>query len=212
MKAAKKLFVASAASLLMVGAHAESSKFYWGGELGFAQVKDQAGELASALIGSVGGAATVTQDSTVTAFKVLGGYRYTENLDLELAYFQSSTINYNFNGVSRTSVAYTGSVGQKFSGFEYAANLRPNVSSGWNDLYFRIGGHSSKIDVNTAINANAVSASAGKGYSGTGTVYGVGYDQKINASSKVRYSIMQYDKIGGESGGTVYSIGFVKDF
>jgi hypothetical protein len=166
------------------------------------------------LVSAVGGAATATQDSTVSTFKILAGYRYTENLDLEAAYFQSGTASLNFNGVSRGAVAYTGSSSLKFSGFEYAANVRPSVASGWNDLYFRVGGHSSKLDTNVSINANAVSASSNTSYSGTGTLYGVGYDQKINETTKVRYSAVKYSKVGGESdsGGTVYSIGFVKDF
>ena len=209
-----KVIAIALASIASFSAYADQGKTYWGGEFGISKLDDQTGSITSGLVSAVGGAATATQDSNISTFKILGGYRYTENLDLEVAYFQSGTANLNFNGVSRGAVAYTGNASLKFSGFEYAANVRPSVASGWNDLYFRVGGHSSKLESNVSINANAVSASSGKSYSGTGTLYGVGYDQKFNETTKVRYSVVKYSKMGGESdsGGTVYSIGFVKNF
>lgn len=210
----KKIIAIAVASFAVLSAHAEEGKMYWGGEFGISKLDDSTGTLTSSLVSSVGGAATATQDSTVSTFKILGGYRYTENLDLEAAYFQSNTANLNFNGVSRGSVAYTGNANMKFSGFEYAANVRPSIASGWNDLYFRLGGHSSKMDTSVSITANAVTGASGKSYSGSGTLYGAGYDQKFNETTKIRYSVVKYSKVGGESstGGTVYSIGFVKDF
>ncbi len=202
------------AVLATFSAHADQSKTYFGGEFGMSKVDDATGNLTSSLVSSVGGAATATQDSTVSTFKILGGYRYTDNIDFELAYFQSSTVNLNFNGVSSNSTAYTGNANMKFNGFEYAANLRPSVSTGWNDLYLRVGGHSSKVETSVTVNANAVSASNGTSYSGTGTLYGLGYDHKIDSSMKVRFSAIKYNKVGGESnsGGTVYSVGILKDF
>jgi OOP family OmpA-OmpF porin len=210
----KKIIAVLFTGVAAFGVHAEPSKIYWGGEVGISHLDDQTGIVSSGLVSEVGGSASASQDKNVTSFKVFGGYRYTENLDLEVGYFQSSTAHMNFNGVSSGSVAYTGNVNLKFSGFEYAANLRPNVSSGWNDLYFRIGGHSSKLDADMSIAANAVSASANKSYSGTGTLYGIGYDQKFNETTKIRYAAVKYSKVGGESdsGGTVYSIGLVKSF
>jgi hypothetical protein len=200
------------AVLATFSAHADQSKTYFGGEFGVSKVDDATGNLTSSLVSAVGGAATATQDSTVSTFKLVGGYRYTENVDLELAYFQSSTINLNFNGVARNSVAYTGNANMKFSGFEYAANLRPSVASGWNDLYFRVGGHSSKVDYGLTVTGNST-ISTSQSYSGTGTLYGLGYDQRIDGTTKVRYSAIKYTKVGGEDvGGTVYSIGIVKDF
>ncbi len=209
-----KVIAIALASIATFGAHADQGKTYWGGEFGISKLDDATGTLTSALVSSVGGAATATQDSTVSTFKILAGYRYTENLDLEPAYFQSGTANLNFNGVSSGAVAYTGNANMKFSGFEYAANVRPSITSGWNDLYLRLGGHSSKMDTSVSVTANAVTGASGKSYSGSGTLYGVDYDQKFNETTKVRYSIVKYSKVGGESdtGGTVYSIGFVKNF
>ncbi len=70
------------------------------------------------------------------------------------------------------------------------------------------------LNADMSIDANAVSASANKSYSGTGTLYGVGYDQKFNETTKIRYAAVKYSKVGGESdsGGTIYSIGLVKNF
>jgi len=70
------------------------------------------------------------------------------------------------------------------------------------------------LNADMSIYANAVSASANKSYSGTGTLYGVGYDQKFNETTKIRYAAVKYSKVGGESdsGGTIYSIGLVNNF
>ena len=193
---------------------AEQSKMYWGGEVGISHLDDQTGTISTGLVNAVGGSASTSQDKNVTTFKVVGGYRYTENLDLEVGYFQSATARMNFNGVSSGAVAYTGNANLNFSGVEYAANVRPSVSSGWNELYFRIGGHTSRLETDISINANAVTASANKTYSGSGTLYGLGYDQKFNETTKIRYSAVKYSRVGGESdsGGSVFSIGVVKNF
>jgi hypothetical protein len=208
----KKVFAIATATLIAFGANAQQSKTYLGGEFGVSKVDNVTGDLTSNLVNAVGGAATATQDSTVSTFKFLGGFRYTENVDLELAYFQSSTTNLNFNGVARNSVAYTGNANMKFSGFEYATNLRPSITSGWNDLYFRVGGHSSKVEYGLSVTGNSTVATS-QSKSGSGTLYGIGYDQAINDTTKARYSVIKYTKVGGEDvGGTVYSIGIVKNF
>lgn len=210
----KNAIAISIFGLAALGAQADQGKTYWGAEVGSAKLEDHTGSLTSDLVSINGGAASATQDSTISTFKVVGGYRHTENLDLELAYFQSGTANLNFNGVTRNAVAYVGHADMKFSGFEYAVNLRPNIESGLNNLYLRLGGHTSNMDVSASVSSTNGSASASKSYSGTGTLYGVGYDQKIDETSKVRYSAVKYSNVGGEStsGGTVISIGFIKDF
>lgn len=210
----KKILAIAAASFFVVGVHADQGKAYFGGEFGVAKLEDYTGQLASGLVSAVGGAATATQDSSISTFKVLGGYKYTENFDLEAGYFQSGTANLRFNGVSRNAVAYLGNATMKLSGFEYAANVRPSIASGWNNLYLRVGGHNSKLETSVSVTANAVSASSSKTYSGSGTLYGLGYDQKLNETTNIRYSAVKYNKIGGESdtGGTFYSIGLVKNF
>ena len=210
----KKIIVVALAGIAAFSVQAEQSKMYWGGEVGISHLDDQTGAISTGLVNAVGGSASASQDRNVTTFKVVGGYRYTENLDLEVGYFQSATARMNFNGVSSGAVAYTGNANLNFSGVEYAANVRPSVSSGWNELYFRIGGHTSRLETDISINANAVTASANKTYSGSGTLYGLGYDQKFNETTKIRYSAVKYSRVGGESdsGGSVFSIGVVKNF
>jgi hypothetical protein len=210
----KKIIVVALAGIAAFSVQAEQSKMYWGGEVGISHLDDQTGAISTGLVNAVGGSASASQDRNVTTFKVVGGYRYTENLDLEVGYFQSATAHMNFNGVSSGAVAYTGNANLNFSGVEYAATLRPSVSSGWNELYFRIGGHTSRLETDISINANAVTGSANKTYSGSGTLYGLGYDQKFNETTKIRYSAVKYSRVGGESdsGGSVFSIGVVKNF
>jgi len=210
-----KEFIAFAvASIAAFGVYADQGRIYWGGEFGISKLEDNTGNLTSSLVNTLGGSASATQDSTISAFKILGGYRFTENLDLELGYFQSGSANLSFSGVTSGSVSYTGNGNLKWSGFEYAANLRPSVASGWNDLYFRVGGHSSKLEVDVSVTASGYSAYSNNSYSGTGSLYGFGYDQRIGEMMKIRYSVVKYSKVGGESdsGGSVYSVGLIKNF
>ena len=211
----KKIIVIAFATFVSLGLHAEQGKTYWGIEFGAANLENHSKKVETRLVNAFGGSASVTNDSNVPTIKFFAGYQYSENLDLELGYFKRSSANINISGVTDGSIAYTGDGNTKSSGFEYAVNIRPSIASGWNDLYFRIGGHSSKLDLNgyLYLNNSLVSSSINS-YSGTGALYGFGYDQKLNQMTKVRYAAVKYSSIGGESGydETVYSIGIIKKF
>lgn len=214
----KEMKTRFAATVLMAfacvstGAHADTGTVYWGGELGLARGDDQTGMFTNTLMRQYGGTATAKQDvSSSATVRLLMGYRWTEHIDLEGAYMQSPRTDLSFSGVAGNTMPYTGSADVRYSGFEYAVNWRPFMSPDWHGLYFRVGGHSSKIETNVLVRYLASTSST---ISGTGIVYGVGYDQPLGALGKMRYAATQYDRIGGVSGvgGTVYSIGFIQDF
>jgi hypothetical protein len=211
----KKTIVLALATFASLGLHAEQGKTYWGVEFGAANLENHSKQLETRLVSTLNVPASVTNDSNVPTIKFFAGYHYSENLDLELGYFKRSSANINFSGVHDGSIAYTGIGNIKSSGFEYAVNIRPSIASGWNDLYFRIGGHSSKLDINGYFYVdNTFVSSGGKSNSGTGALYGFGYDHKLNQMTKVRFSAVSYSSIGGEAGfdDSVYSIGIIKKF
>ena len=95
-----------------------SSKPYVGIDVGYSRVKDQSSEIGLALVRAVGGSASVSQDSNAYIGRLFGGYKVTENIDVELGYMTTNNITASFTGVSSGSVAYSGSVDVKVSGFD----------------------------------------------------------------------------------------------
>lgn len=199
--------------LLSLGAQAQQKQLYWGAELGSAKLSDATADLNAALVSEVGGSASSTQDKNIGMFKIVGGYRYNEFVDMELAYLQSNSAKSNFKGVSSGSFAYSGNATLTFSGIEYAVNLRPSISSGWNGAYFRIGGHNLKLTTKVSI-TGAQTQQFTDSTSGAGLLYGVGYDTALNTSTKVRISAVKYSKFAGEYEDTAsfVSVGLVRDF
>ncbi len=187
-----------------------SSKPYVGIDLGYSRVKDQSSDIGLALVTAVGGSASVSQDTTAYIGRLFGGYKVTENIDVELGYMTTNNITANFTGVSSGSVAYSGSVAVKVSGFDYAALLRPSISSGYNNFYVRLGGTSYTNKISGSVNGVGYADSS----SGMGYQYGLGFDSAINPTTSYRVSFTRFDKMAGESGAyaNVLSVGLQTSF
>ncbi len=192
----------------------EQGKFYFGVDVGGTALEDQTSDLSSGLVRAVGGTASASQSKSLTNLKVFGGYKFSENVDLELGYFSTSTLNMTFSGRSSNNTAYSGSLNGSASGFEYSVNLRPSTTSGWNDLYFKLGATTSTLKTSLSVTGNSSIASS-QNYSGTGAVYGLGYDKKIGTETKIRFGLTRYNQVGSSDlafKGNVLSIGFRNDF
>ena len=217
MKFAFKL-AAVAVLLSSLGfAHAQSNspeKFYGGLEVGRSNVANQTGTLTSSLVSLLGGSASATQGSSINDYRVFGGYKLNENVNFELGYLQTSSLGLNFSGRSSGSVAYTGSAGFKFSGFDYSVLLRPDVATGMNGLFFRLGGHSLKSTTDVSVTVSGSSTSSTTSQSGTGTLFGIGYDINIAKNVDLRASVNRLNKLAGQSdaNATVYSVGVLTRF
>lgn len=196
----KKALVASAALVMTIASQAQTfeQKPYFGFEVGSATVEDATGPATSSLVAGLGGTATATQDSTIQSYKLIGGYKYSENLDFEVGYLKTSSLDMNFSGVSRGNVAYSGGISLKLSGYEYAAILRPNVDTGWNNAYLKIGGHKLDGDLDINVRAGNVSAADSASTSGNGTLFGLGYDHPLDKKTSLRFALTEYKKIAGE--------------
>jgi hypothetical protein len=198
-------------------AHAQGNtpeKFYGGLEVGRATVSNQTGDVTSDLVSQLGGTATATQSSSVNDYRFFGGYKLNENVDLELGYLQTSRVGVNFSGRSSGSVSYTGTAGIKYSGFDYSVLLRPAVSSGMNNLFFRLGGHSLKSTVDSSFTVSGTSYSTKTKESGAGTLFGIGYDLNVAKNADLRVSVNRLNSLAGQSDAnvTVYSVGVLARF
>jgi hypothetical protein len=192
---------------------ANTSKGYIGAEYGSVKFKDQT-SLASGLVNLVGGTASSVQDTGISVGRFFGGLTVTENFDAELGYITSGSANATFSGVSRTAVAYSGSATVKVSGLDYSALVRPSHSTGLNGLFLRVGGHSlsTQTDVSLAVGATAGVSSTTT--SGTGSLFGIGYDGKFNDQIGYRVAYTAYNSVAGVSGNdvTLLSVGLVVKF
>jgi opacity protein-like surface antigen len=111
-------------------------------------------------------------------------------------------------------VAYTANADISYSGVDYSVLLRPSISTGLNNLYFRIGGtyYTQKADVSIA--GGGVSASQNVNTSGTGYLLGLGYDIPVSKSVDVRAAYNYVGNIAGVSNSysNRFSIGILGKF
>jgi hypothetical protein len=210
----KKIIVIAALAALSSSAIAQSFKpgFYAGAEIGVAKVDDEAQALANNLVSEVGGSASVIQDTSVAVGRIFAGYKLNENVDLELGYFSSGDAESRFSGVTRGAQAYNGLFTLSVTGIDYSALLRPSISSGFNNAFLRVGGHSSKSEL--VLSGSALVNSQTIKQSGTGMLFGAGYDFNVTKTVDVRVQVTRLLKIAGESDSntTMFSAGVLGKF
>ena len=211
----QKLALVSLISMASSFSYAQSTseKTYFGLEVGTSSVDNATGELTSALVSGLGGSASATQSKNVNVFKFLIGYKHSDNVDLEVGYSKSSDVNLTFAGTTRGAVAYAGSATQGISGFEFSTNLRPDVSTGWNNAFVKVGMHNFKADYSLRVTSGSASIASSDSESGTGALYGFGYDYPMGNGSSLRFAYTKYSKIaGGDVSGSLVGVGFLKKF
>ena len=181
----KLLLIAVVASTLSGVSYAEgfTPKLYGGLEFGYSQNEDRTTDFAATMVDTLGGSAVATQDKYLTEFRVFGAYKIIENIDIEFGYMQSSKPKIGVTGTTGAAYgnsAYKASFTSSVSGYDYGVLLRPNISSGLNEYFIKVGGH--RYD--TKITGSATVATTSVPYDdttkGNGTLYGVGYDALVS--------------------------------
>jgi hypothetical protein len=198
------------AVLMSTNAMAQESKWYVGGELGSSKVDNETSYMANSFVNQVGGSATATQNTSVGVARIFAGYKVNPMVDLELGYFQSNDIAYRVNGVSGGSVAYAASADVSFSGFDYSVLLRPlSFNDAAKGFFIKLGGHRSEAETDVRLTAGSVSVGTSSKQSGSGALYGLGYDFEFSKNMFGRASVTEYKKVAGisDNDGTIYSVG-----
>ena len=190
------------------------AQFYGGVELGTARIENSTASLTALARSSLGGTASATQDSSVNSYRLFGGYKVHEHVDLEFGYAQTSRFGMNLSGRTGNGVAYTANASTKISGLDYSVLLRPSIASGFNNLFFRVGGHNYTADQSGSVLISGTRLNVNSSESGSGTMYGLGYDAQVAKNIKLRLSANHLNRIAGISGnsGTIYSIGVLTRF
>lgn len=201
----------SAVASFGVNAQTFTPQFYAGAELGYAALENNAQTFANNLVRANGGSASVTQNSGIAVGRIFGGYKVLENVDLELGAAQTSNVNYNFAARAGGGAAYSGTTSVSVMVLDYSALLRPSISTGLNNLYVRLGGTWAKETASTS----GTNVTGGSGsYTGSGYLYGLGYDLPVDKTFNARFQVNRLQNIAGQSSdtATVFSVGFLGKF
>jgi len=210
----KKTLIAIAITAAAFGAQAQAQGFYLGAGVGFNKVDNELSTFNAGMVSALGGSISSTQETSVRNLRLVGGYKVNESVAFEVGYINTSKWDLNFTGRSGGNVAYSGNGNVSFSGFDVAAVLRPSVASGYNNFFANVGVHSYKAKVGVGFTVGSTNISSSESESGTGTMFGAGYDWKVDKDLAVRFAITRINKIAGESGSntTNYGVGLIKHF
>jgi OOP family OmpA-OmpF porin len=206
--------VALVAASLSAQAQAQSQGFYIGGGVGISGITDTSQEINALLVSQFGGSASTTMDKTVNNVRLLGGYKINENIAVEVGYLNAASFNFSTAGTTSGRVAYTVSGDVSFSGFDVAAVIRPSVSSGYNSFFATAGLHSYESKASSAFIGGGLNIPSITKNSGTGTMFGVGYDLKIDKEIDLRLAFLRVNKLAGESEDSLnnFSVSIIKHF
>ncbi len=212
----KKLLATIPALLLTVSVHAEDGKRLYGGfEYGVTRIDDNAAEVASIYVAALGGSARVTQDASAGVGRVFFGYRLTPQTAFEGGYFSSQTFGYRVSGTTSGAAAYTSVLDIDYSGVDAALVWSPMaVKNGDTGFYLKAGAHSSKVESTWSITGAGGTLSLAAKETGTGMLFGAGYDWRFSDAAFVRAGATRYLRLAGDSDNkaTVYSVAFGLDF
>ena len=187
------------------------SHFYAGAELGIPFGTEQENSVSQALVSRLGGSATATEAGMAQNGRILGGYKAFENIDFEVGLFQTTESSYPFTGRTGLGIPYSGNARTSVYGINYVTLLRPDIASGWNHVFIRLGGHWSRMETTTTIAGLGSSTTTN---SGSGSTYGLGYEGVIDSTINWRLQLTRTNSLGGKSGSnaSVISLGILKIF
>jgi hypothetical protein len=128
---------------------------------------------------------------------------------------KSGQVTTRVAGVTNAAAAYTASGKIEFTGFEVAGVWFPMAKTwGEGGLFLKAGLHNTEQSGTFTVTGIGGTASVSSKESGTGTLFGAGFDWDFSQQGFLRFSVTRYQKVGGQSGndGTVYSVGIGANF
>lgn len=178
----------------------ESKKLYGGIEYGASRISGQAQEIANALVSTVGGSATVTQDLGAYTGRLFVGYRLNDKWSVEGGFFRSGDFKLSATGRSGAGVTYSLNGAIDTQGVDLSAVYFPMATKANREGFFLRGGvHSSSVEFSSSLVTGGQTTNSSSKDSGMGYLFGIGYDWRLGKDAFVRTSITRLMKLGGES-------------
>jgi len=143
---------------------------------------------AQTLANLSGNTVTVTYNRGFVTGRVAYGHELDERFAVEVGYFGASGLKatYEMTGLSATE-SYSA------SGIDFAGIFKPGGG-----LFVKGGFHSSKLSGAGSITFGGTTYSvSGRIGSGTGALFGIGYEAELDKSSSVRIGWTRYSSVGG---------------
>lgn len=193
------------------GAFAADEKgWYMGGSVGQSKVSIDKGATEAAFTSGGFATASATSDETDTAWKLFGGYQFTKNWAVEIAYVDLGTASVNI-ATTGTTAQYKAEASGK--GWSFAGVGTATVSDTLG-VFGKLGAFNWELDYTcgkvsgTGNPCTTPSASP----SGTDLVYGIGMKYNFTKQTGLRVEWEQYKNIGdknktGESDVDLISVG-----
>ena len=201
------LFGLVAMAVAFVRAEPAMADVYVGIDLGFAQADMKAEQTASRLATLSGSTVTYVYDEAVGYLRGYVGFPINENFSLEGGYFNTGSLDatYTIGGASATE-SYDA------DGFDLTAVVRADdYDKG--GIYGRAGLHFSELSGAASITIGGTTYNiASQSASGTGTVFGGGYELEKSADGTgIRLGVDYYSSIGGldDADFTLFYAGFM---
>jgi hypothetical protein len=186
-------------------AQANDKKGYVGFEAGLAFADINADATAQLLANASGETVSYSYDTSALTGRLSLGYWFEDNFAFEIGAFATGDLNATYVGTT-----FTASENFSASGLDFAILLSPS-DNGW---FFKGGMHSSELASDAAVNFIGFSLSGTATVSGTGGLFGFGYDWEDSSGDFARLSYTFYDSLGGVSGSEMgllsvsYNLGF----
>jgi hypothetical protein len=211
----KQLIVAMALLTSSAAFAQGGPRLYGGVEFGAARLDNQTGEIARTFVSELGGSAIARQDANIGVTRLFLGYRFDKTFAVEGGYFLTNEADYSVTGVTGGADPYTATAKVDYEGFDLAGLWFPLAESfDESGFFLKAGLHHSEANASVRITGVGGSATLSLDESGTGTLFGVGYDWRFSKDAFLRGGVTRYLKVAGDSenNATVYSVSIGMNF
>ncbi|NBU42572.1 MAG: hypothetical protein EBS37_00620 [Betaproteobacteria bacterium] len=207
MKTITKIIYVAIASIAVINS-AKAEGYYLGGGFGYNSLSSDTDSFEARMKNIYGGTISSTQNGSVGNIRLISGLKINKQYSMELGYSKSGNIGSTYIGKTAGNTSYSGDYSSSYSGFDVSAIIRPSTLPKLNNFFVNVGIH--KYDVKGTAHDNfggSLSSQSG-GSNGSGQLFGVGYDLKLNKFVDLRFNITHFNKIGGASTDRLNNFGF----
>ena len=191
----KVLFVAAMLAAGSAAAQTADSGVYVGVEGAYFSVNS---------IATPSGARKTSETTDVGALRAMVGYQFNKNLALELGYFATDDLKQSGTNLARTAT-YETKIDTKGADLALVYKFTEFVPG----LYLKAGATRSKVSGSITARSGSAVASSSDSVTGTGYLFGLGYEFAVSQNLGARLGYTRYEKLGGESDNkaNVFSLG-----